>query len=309
MLSANLTEETWIEWLHDWDELFVQVLGRDSALLDQFGPGIHLALADGDPVLSTGSGDLAGIFGGGAMRSNNEMLFLPAAISLLTRPASVLVELRDPDVAVRELSRLATGAKRFDPGFLGLSSALYRVTGEQEWIYTLSVGGVMKLRFGLNVQGRYLVLSNQPLSHRPRLLEDFIASQNGMRLELRPGAVVKLGPSLRLATMEQQREAALEGSAMLYPLLLSGAASADEAARRHQTLFGFAPLHPPGGAFEWKEGIASSTLFGRPGAEQQPAFDLEESEVGILRQIKDLNLNLQFEQDGLRIRCGWTVRR
>jgi hypothetical protein len=308
MLSANLTDDTWVEWLHESDELFVRVLGRDSSLLDLLGPGIHLALADGDPVLSTGSGDLAGIFGGAGTRFGNELLFIPVAVSLLTRPTSVLVELKDPAAAVRELSRLANGATRVDPGFLGLSTDLYRVAGRNDWIYTLSVGGVMKLRFGLNVQGRYLVISNQPLTHRPRLLAEIAAPNNGMRLELQPAAVKKLGPSLRVAAMEQQREAALHGAALLYPLLLGSGASTDEAARRHHALFGFTPLHPAGGSFVWHEEMVSSTLFGRPGAEQQPVFDLEECETGLMRHVKELSVSLQFEQDGLRVVCNWRAR-
>ena len=308
MLSANLTEDTWIEWLQESDEFFVRVLGRDSALLDLLGPGIHLALADGDPVLSTGSGDLAGIFGGAGTRFGNELLFIPVAVSLLTRPTSVLVELKDPAAAVRELSRLATGVTRVDPGFLGLSTALYRAAGRNDWIYTLSVGDVIKLRFGLNVQGRYLVISNQPLTHRPHLLAEIAAPNNGMRLELQPAAVKRLGPSLRVAAMEQQRAAALNNGARLYPLLLSGVASPDEAARRHHALFGFAPFHPAGGAFVWQEERVSSTLFGRPGAEQQPVFDLEDSDAGLMRHVKELNVSLQFEQDGLRAVCNWRAR-
>jgi hypothetical protein len=113
---------------------------------------------------------------------------------------------------------------------------------------------------------------------------------------------------LRVAAMEQQRVAALNNGARLYPLLLSGVASPDEAARRHHALFGFAPVHPAGGAFVWQEERVSSTLFGRPGAEQQPVFDLDDSDAGLVRHVKELNVSLQFEQDGLRVVCNWRAR-
>jgi hypothetical protein len=304
MLSANLAEESWIDLMHQWNdnEPFGRVLGGDSILLELLGPGIHLALADGDPVLSTGNGDLAEIFGDANPGFGDGLMFIPVAVSLLTRPTSVLVELKDPAAAVRELSRLASGASRAAPDWLGLSTALYRVAGRNEWIHTISLGGVMKLRFILNVQGRYLVISNQPLTHRPRLVGEIEAPNNGMRLGLQPAAAEKLGPSLRMAGMEQQREAALKGAAMLYPLLLSGVASPDEAARRHQSLFGFAPVHVPGGVFTWQDEMVSSSTFGRAGAEQQPAFELEESETGLMRGVKQLSVSLQFEQEGLRVR-------
>jgi hypothetical protein len=304
MLSANLAEETWIDLMHEWNdnEPFGRVLGGDSMLLELLGPGIHVALADGDPVLSTGSGDLAEIFGDANPQFGNGLMFIPVAVSLLTRPMSVLVELKDPAAAVRELARLASGASHAAPDWLGLSTSLYRVAGRNEWIHTLSLSGVMKLRFSLNVQGRYLVISNQHLTHRPRLLGEIEAPNNGTWLGLQPAAAVKLRPSLRTAGMEQQRETTLKGAAMLYPLLLSGVASVDEAARRHQALFGFAPVHGSGGVFTWQDEMVASSKFGRAGAEQQPAFECEESETGLMRGVKQLSVSLRFEQEGLRVR-------
>ncbi|MCL4179368.1 MAG: hypothetical protein KJ072_16700 [Verrucomicrobia bacterium] len=307
MLSANLTDEAWVEALEDMDDLLEPVLGRQSPVLHQLGPGLHFAVGDSDPVLSLGSGDLLGIFGGAGAGMNDDLFFIPAAVSLFTRPSALLIELKEPQAVIRELARLSTGMTRFEPGLMGLTTTLYRVTGEEAWVYSISLGGVMKLRFGLNVQGQYLVISNQPLTYRPRVLARHPAPNNGLRLGLQPDAVEKLGPSLRIAAMEQQREAARSGCGLLYPLLLSGVAKADEAARRHQAWFGFAPLHPPGGTFEWREGMVLSTVFGRPGAEQQPAFDLEDNEAGLLPHVRELSVSLQFEQDGLRVISSWSL--
>jgi hypothetical protein len=309
MLSANLTDAVWVDALQDMNQLLVPILGHESLLLDQLGPGIHFAIADSDPVLSLGSGDLLEIFGGANSQLNQELFLLPAAISLLTRPSAIAIELRDPSTAIQELKRVRTGTRPPERGFLGLTLNWYQVSGEPAWILALSFEGVMKLRFSLTVQGRYLVISNQPLTYRPRVLAERAASNNGLCLELRPAGVQKLGHSLRLASLEKQREAARSGCVMLYPHLLAGASSVDEAAHRHQQAFGFAPAHPPGGTFVWEEGRVASTMFGQPGAEHQPAFNLADDHTGLLRQIHELVVSLQFEQDGLRVVTAWSVRR
>lgn len=305
LFSVNLREEAWDRWLRELDQIFIRVLGRRSAVLDQLGPAVHLAIADADPIISTGSGDLLGIFGS-QNRLNNEMVFLPMALSMLTRPCALYVELKNPEAALREMSLLPTGLVRRDPGFVGLASSLYRVTGEDEWIYTLSVEGLLTLRFGLRIQGQYLIVSNLPLTHRPALEGTVMAPNNGLQLALRPAAAEVLLPSLFAAAMERQRGAAMEGIGMLQPFMVSGAVSVEEATRLHAAMFGFTPVHPAGGAFAWTEGVVRSTMFGQPGMEHQPAFTADAGHFGVLQRVKDLSVSLQFEQEGLRVRSGWS---
>ncbi len=307
MLSANLKDQTWIELLDDLDRVLTEAIGKQSAVLDQLGPGIHLALADNDPIIGTGSGDLLGTFGGGGARFGNDMFMLPLVVSFLTRPSSLIVELKDPVAVLRELESLPTDRLRRDSSFLGLENTLYRIAGENEWMYTLSVEGLLKLRFSFNVQDRFLVISNLPLSHRPRVTGVLTARYNGMRLGLRPQAVVQLAPSLYTAAMEQERRAAMEGIGMFTPLAESGVRAA-EAAALHQTLFGFAPIHPPGGEFEWQDGQVVSSAFGRPGAERQAALVPGNRNFGVLRRVNALDLTMQFEQEGLRAVCGWSFQ-
>ena len=38
-------------------------------MLDDLGPGLHLAVHDADPVIALGSGDLLGAFGSNSLRS------------------------------------------------------------------------------------------------------------------------------------------------------------------------------------------------------------------------------------------------
>lgn len=308
MLSANLKDQTWIEFLDNVDRLLTEAIGRQSAVLDQLGPGIHLALADNDPIIGTGSGDLLGTFGSGGARFGNDMFMLPLVVSFLTRPASLIVELKDPEAVLRELEALPTGLLRRDSGFLGLENTLYRVAGENEWMYTLSVEGLLKLRFSFNVQDRFLVISNLPLSHQPRVTGVLSARYNGMRLGLRPQAAVQLAPSLYTAAMEQERRAAMEGIGMLLPLAESGVATPVAAIALHRSLFGFAPVHPPGGKFTWQDGQVVSSAFGRPGVERQPEFVSGNREFGALRRVNALDLTMQFEQEGLRAVCAWSFQ-
>ncbi len=308
MFSANLRDQTWVEWLDGVDRMVMETIGKRSSLLDQLGPGLHLALADSDPIIGTGSGDLLGSFGSGGARPGNEMFMLPLVVSFLTRPASLIVELKDPAAVLRELESLPTGLLRRDSGFLGLENTLYRVAGEPEWLYTLSVEGLVKLRFSLNVQDRFLVISNLPLSHRPRVKGVANAASNGMRLALNPDAAVQLAPSLYTAAMEQERRAAMEGVGMLIPLAESGVGTPSAAEALHQMLFGFAPAHPPGGRFEWSDDDVASSAFGRPGVERQSAFVPGDKDFGVLRRVNALDLSMQFEQEGLRAVCAWSFR-
>jgi hypothetical protein len=307
MLSANLAEEAWIEAIHDLDNLLVPLLGPASPILEQFGPGIHIAVADSDPVLSLGTGEWFEILGTTGAGEAEGFFLIPAAVSLLTRPTTILVELQDPDAVRAELSRLATGTRRHAAGFIGASITMYGVAREDEWICTLSIEGFITIRVGLSVQDRFLVLSNQPLTHRPRVSATSTPPNNGMNLGLRPEAARLLALSLFASTLEQQRTSAQAGAARLHPLLAVGTIPIEVASSLHHELYGFAPLHPAGGTFEWTDGMVSSSLFGPPNAQRLPLFDMAKEESGLLRGVPSIRLNLQFEQDGLRVGCAWST--
>jgi hypothetical protein len=60
MLSVNLTDAVW-SGLSGW--LFRRTSATDTTFVDSFGPALHVAIEDGDPVLAFGGGDLLGIMG------------------------------------------------------------------------------------------------------------------------------------------------------------------------------------------------------------------------------------------------------
>ncbi|MCP5524642.1 MAG: hypothetical protein H7A46_24195 [Verrucomicrobiales bacterium] len=305
MLSVNLTDKAWLEWLDNMDDLLVQAVGIHTSVLDHLGPSLHVALADTDPIINTGSGDLLASFAGGGRRFNDEMFILPMMISMLTRPTSLLVELKDPAAVRAELLRLPTGDLPRRGGFLPFQNSLYRIAGRDEWIFTLSIEGMLKLRYGLSLQDRYLVISNLPLTQAPRVHEGGSAPNNGLGLALAPRAAEQLLPALFTAAKEQERHAAMEGLAMLYPVLDAAGDDLPAVTERHARLFGFAPVHPNGGEFQVVDQRLQSTEFGRFGAEQQPAFEMGDRDFGVLRRVQSLDLSVQFEQDGLRARCSW----
>jgi len=308
VISANLTESTWVEFLDDIDDWLIRFLGLRSGLLDQLGPSLHLALADGDPIINTGSGDLLGSFSAGGLRMDNEMFTIPAIVALLTRPSSLLVEVKDREIVRHALRQLPTGDLPRQGGFFAFNSALTQVDGRDEWIYSLSIGGMLKLRYGIGLQEDYLVISNLPLTHRPTIQGARKAAHNGMCLRLAPRAAELLLPSLFAATVENQRHAALEGLGMLYPLVECGIDGPTQASALHEHLFGFAPLHPPGGRFQVENGTLTSSRFGHPGKVRQPAYAAGDRDFGVMRQIDALELSIQFERDGLRAQCNWVTR-
>ena len=66
--------------------------GISPAILDDLGPGLHLAIHDSDPVIALGSGDIVGAFGGDVLRlgGSGGMMFVPVVLSILFESVSVL---------------------------------------------------------------------------------------------------------------------------------------------------------------------------------------------------------------------------
>jgi hypothetical protein len=236
------------------------------------------------------------------------MFMIPVCVALLTRPSCLLVEVQDREIVQQALRQLPTGALPGQGGFLRFDSALTQVSGRDEWIYSLSIGGMLKLRYGISLQEDYLVISNLPLTHRPTITRVTGAANNGMSLRLAPRAAELLLPSLFAGTVENQQRAAMEGLGMLYPLLECGIEEPTSATALHGHLFGFSPVHPAGGQFELKNGTLTSTLFGHPGQVRQPAYVPSNRDFGVMRRVDALELSVQFERDGLRARCSWIPR-
>lgn len=307
LFSANLDETAWTNVTRGAREFSTQ-LGLDPALFDRLGPSVHLAIMDADPVVNLGSGDLLGAFGGDLTRGpRQEMLLFPVLGSLLTRPCQLIVELREPE-RVREMLGRATTRRLTDARRRSeLRADLVQIAGRDAWVCTLDLFNVAKLRLGVQVREGYLVLSNVPWSQ----LDQVAAPQGellaGAGLTLNPGAGKAQLAGLFTAACEQQRQVAYAGTSYLYPLLADGRTTLDTALARHRALFGFVPLHPQPGTWQWADGGLLSSRFGNPAHQVQPVYQPGDRDFGLFRDLSQLTLSMQFEDDGLRTKCRWTL--
>jgi|GEM_PF-695944 len=309
LLSFNLNEEAMLDIMEESDDMIASVLGLDGSILDLLGPDVHLALQDADPIIGIGGGELAGMFGefGGRM---NEMVMIPALVAMLTRPCNICIGVQNPDAMRKQLDDLAWPAAGFEERWGFGNGSLYRVTGEKKWIYRYTIENVITLRFGVEVQDRYLVINNLPFSNMAKVTGSKPAPNSVGYLELSPGACAKQLPALFASMVESAADNNRRGAACLTPLMMAGAESIEAAGQTHYDLFGYEPLHPPGGKWTWdaEAGEMVSSLFGSPWQQQQPAFDPAKAEsrgVGMLKNVHTMNLGMQFEDDGLRSRIQW----
>jgi hypothetical protein len=283
--------------------MFSGYTGIDSSIFDRFGPGLHVAVQDADPIIVLGNADLLGSFGGQPFTMEVMRHGLPLLLAVLTRPCKIFIELQD-EPAVLEILRRATlgGAP---PRTREMTAEFRQVEGRNAWIYALSLAGFAKIRFGIEVKNGYLVLSNIPWSQPVAVKTVERRDLNGAELTIVPGAV-RLGlPGLFAAQSEQNQLAALHGMAALYPLLLTVSANPQEAAARYAALFGGKPLHPGPGAWVWKNGRLESSIYGSATRWREPAYKPERGDFGLFEGVTRLSVNMQLEAGGLRAVTRW----
>jgi hypothetical protein len=309
LLSVNLPEEVWTKVTKEmFSGLLKQYTTLDPAAFDKIGPSVHLAVYDADPIITFGAGDALGVFGAPMMeRGGSEMMFIPMVASLLTRPCQLIVELQEPDV-VRKMMLAASTAPlgrghRWDP-----SVNFSKMEGRDAWIATVSIVDVVRVRFGVEIKDKYLILSNLPWSQKPGFGPTRVADMNAMALDLHPEAGVLQMPGLFVAACEQERTAAVQGERYLYPLLACGAGSVSEAGDQCRALFGYAPEHPGRGQWLWENGRLRSSTYGDARHPMQPEYKAGDQLFGALGGLDTLNLNLQFEDAGLRVVTRWKMK-
>lgn len=240
---------------------------------------------------------------GGLMRT-----CIPLLLSVLTRPCKVLIELQDEQAALGLLRQAAVGSR---PGGRPWDmQAQFRQVGDRDAsILSLGAAGVVRVRFGLEVKDGFLVVSNIPWSQPVALAKPGDARLNGAKLTL-SNRVLRIGlPGLHATQQEQNQAAALAGMGYLYPLLATGSATPEEAARRHAALFGFTPLHPGPGRWVWKDGRLESSAYGDARRWKSPEYRAEDGDFGIMKDIDEASVEMRFEDDGLRAVCRWIPKR
>ena len=306
-LSLNLNKALWNQGTLLAQDFLVKFIGIPTRVMDYFGPDLHLALADSDPVIIMGSGGLSSILGVlDSSSRTKEALSLSLAGSLLTRPTVLMIGLTDPE-AVKELLRSMPTNPVGRSSIMGMEAGtLYGIAGKDAWRYDLNFEGLINMRFGFEIKGRYLAISNQPLSYDPQLIETDAQLNNAAALHLSPVAAVRQRPALFASASDQQRKAALSGINLLYPFMMAGTESVEQAKQRIRQQLGIEPVHPGKGRWLWQDGLLSSSIFGNANQQYQAEYQEDES-FGILRQIQRVQMNMQFEDDGLRAQVRWEL--
>ena len=309
LFSVNLTRKAWTEAAGNMSRELLRYVPIDPEIFDYMRPCIHLAIQDSDPVLAFGSGNLFGAFGGRMPWGSKEMFFIPVALSALTRPSKLLVELEDVGKVEAILNRAVT--RRVPAGRSREFGASFAKTdGLKAWRCNLNFFGMINLRLGIEIRGNFLVISNVPWSQSTEVTSVAEAPLKSGRLAVSPGRAERQLAALHAANVDSEAGVALQGMAYLHPLLLSRtAATPGEASALHARLLGFRPVHPGDGQWTWQDGRIESTVFGSPTRQKRPQYKPGDRDFGLLRAVDHVTLNMQFEDDGLRATCGWKLRK
>jgi hypothetical protein len=313
-VGLNLTEEAWVTIASSLGRKLVGFTGLDSAALDDLDPSVHLAVHDSDPIIAVGSGDILGAFGESVTRfgSGGSMMLTPMALAILTRPCTLAVETRDPAGTLRYLRNLSRSGGEHplfrEDSERYLHVDLLRVGGSDSWMYSVDVMGLLKMRFGVEVKDGFVIVRNIPWSNAGHVSGSDTAEVGGARIAVDSRACDLVLPSLHASAAEARGDAALAGAGLIYPLLASGYATIDEAAEAHMKLFGFRPVHPSGGRWTWDGRDVTSTSYGSISAREQPVYEPGTTAFGLLKDIEDLVVEMQLEDNGLRTTARWRMR-
>ncbi|NNE00951.1 MAG: hypothetical protein HKN47_26850, partial [Pirellulaceae bacterium] len=306
--SVNLKEQAWQQIAGNFSEFFTRYSGASPAMMDDFGPSVHVAVFDADPIIAMGSGDVFGAFGGDVLRgSGNQMLMLPVALSMLTRPCSIMVETKSPERTSQYLRQAALAGNAPERRTRDFGVSFYQVGDLDQWVWTMDLFGVVKLRYGVEVAGKYLVIRNIPWSSEDHVVSVLPAELNAAMLQANPSACKQQLPGLFAAAADGNRRAVMSGLGRLYPFMLSGSVSVEAAAREHQRLFGFYPRELADDQWTWSNYQLISADYGQPNRQRQPPFDPDQP-FGLMNRVDSLQVNMQFEQDGLRSSVRWRLR-
>lgn len=278
-----------------------EFLANEAGGLGPLGAGLgdhlHLALYDGTPIITLGSSELLGAFGGGwPAFGGGDMLWWGGLASLLTQPAAVWLAL-DPQRPEGWLDRTLDWIIGQFPGD---SVRLSRIGEGPDRVLSVSFAGFVRFRLFLRAVEDYLVVSNFRAEHR--LTGPAEPQAANAALEMVFYGIRDLAPQLSLSRLESLQASTLANRDRLLPLLWLGAADPTAAMARHQELFGTAPRHPSEGHWEWHgiTGELASSAFGGRDAPRvpDPTLVIPEPVAG----LAELRLNFRFVAEGVRIR-------
>lgn len=305
--SMNLREQAWQQIAGNFSDFFAHYSGVSSAMLDDLGPSVHLAVFDSDPIIAVGSGDVFGAFGGNVIRGGNSMTMVPVMLSMLTRPCSIIVETKDPERTAQYLRQAALARSMGRASNNGFATSFYQEDDDDRWVWVMDIMGMVKLRYGIEISDHYMVIRNIPWSSDDRVVRSEPVDLNASYLQLNPVACRLQLPGLHAAAADANRRAVMSGMGRLYPLMLAGSDSLESAMAEHQRLFGFHPRQLQGDRWRWENQRLVSDAFGHPVQQRQPRYQPDQP-FGLMNRIESIQLNMQFESDGLRSNVRWRLK-
>jgi len=197
-----------------------------------------------------------------------------------------------------------TGTMVEDEDRFSLKVDLVKITNEERWLIRLGVGDMLYLTLSMEIQDRYLVFSNLPLTYRPMVTGSEKLDLRDAALLLQPDAIEKPGRDSRLRPYDIAREQAYEGMGVLNLYCMAGFTSLEETMATSERLFGYVPVHPSPGEFVWTETGPISSVFGGFQEVQQPLLEQVDPE-GLLPRTQKVDVSMQLENEGLRTRLNW----
>jgi len=304
MVSLNLNESVWVDAMEGVSSMVDRAWGIHFPIWEYMGPGFHFGIADSDAILTFGGGEFMELFSGGAGVRNREMLAVPIFGALLTRPVVLAVDLTDPEAARNALRAMPTGTLAENNGLLELNVDLTRITGRDRWLIRLTLGDMVNLTLGMEIQDRYLVLSNMPLSYHPRVTGSENHLMRDGAILLRPGAIDHSAPGFVASALNAAGDQAKHGLAILELYRLAGVDGLSDAMALSDRLFGYKPVHPTPGEFLWKPESSESGTFGSLFESRHPPLD-DVDIPGLFPKVHQIDVSLQLEREGLRTRLHW----
>ena len=303
MFSMNLNDDLRVELSQQIADMLVEYTSVDPAVFDSFGSGIHLAVQDSTPIVALGGGDVWAAFSKEMLNLEGFASLLPMIASLATQPATLLIELAEPDTVQEFLSQAVV--KR---AVAGGSGELHKLQDREAWIYTYNVENIVQIHLRLEIQGNYLAVSNLPWTTAVLIGEGQSVPLNGAQLTLDLTRIAKQLPALHTKVYADYRAAAVDGMGYIYPLLAAGVAnSVQQAIDRHFEIYGSMPVHPAGGEWLWRDSYLESSEFGTATQPVQPAWEEGDRDFGLFPQVDLLGVNMQLEDTGLRATIRWVT--
>lgn len=277
------------------------VLPIPMELLEALGKEVHVAFLDGAPVIQIGGGSPSGLFDAPS-EGRGLLFFAPLLLGPITRPVVAAVPIQNKAAALTAMQRLALEPWPALPEF-SLFKPSWRIHREtdQRLVVSGSMLGIVTIRASIEVQGDWLVLCNDTTQPSPLVTGTVSRPPVHAALTLRP-ASLKLGlQAAWQGAVEAQAERAWAAQRWLAPWLSAGL-GVEAAVHRGRQLLGRAPNRK-----DLDLGPGPSPVHGRFGTPSRPRFPpLETGEdFGLFEGIREVQVGLTFEDDGLRSRVEW----